>query len=727
MEVRTVSDLRKVFQDYTDLIENDLFPLAQKNNNVQAMQRLRQVWERLQQGPIRVLFLGVSSAGKSTILNAMTGHVIVPEGQHTTSPIPVWIYSDERADISPHFRTITNQGNNSLPHKNNLSGAEFMMEYCYTPEQAAEGTAQKKYQDLIAASVNLQCDYMKDSGITLIDAPGIGASTGDNSRVTNLIKHGCELVMIVFRNMEEPEKIFLQDTFTNTDAPLGHLLKSKRIFAIHNVFERPTTAVAKGQIQEAFRGHLPVDEKEKRLFFINALQTRLAVCGEYEHSFLMQGTFSDQAFSEANDFIKNERKREAKVRKELAPYLEALRENAPDLFSDPAKADALRALLEKHIKMDTKQRGVLNDLWTALQDRAQELIRSPEEVTALLAPIQKGINEAIGFLIDDYDKAIGEARAREYAAPQDLMENLMRIPQRQHMLLEMSRCVADVFGNDPTSKLSTFLSDTCTNIYGYRTQTIYKVEALEGYRLINDTRAGEDAVLLEGFDSSDWSRRVVENILFPRSLQLQEELVKQIKDDITLYSTKTMTLSGHCSVFWEEYKSLIQDILAFYSDKRKSRFICLANPDSTLSRAHDTAVKAVADAQFMRMDADKREEIRAYLRLKQEMILSAPFTSGMRKLFLSTNLIVDHLNPHRWKASNDSIQLYLDTFVQTLKKTVQNDLQLFQKELDQEEKHLVEDYRTLQKKIDTAKEKEKQEQIDLLKQKRKKLREKMLF
>ena len=92
-----LAELQRFFSETRTLIEEQLFPLAQEYRNKEAMEALRQAWLRVMQGPIRVLFLGVSSAGKSTLINAMTGRIVVPEGRHTTSPVPVWIHSSESA------------------------------------------------------------------------------------------------------------------------------------------------------------------------------------------------------------------------------------------------------------------------------------------------------------------------------------------------------------------------------------------------------------------------------------------------------------------------------------------------------------------------------------------------------------------------------------------------------------------------------------------------------
>ena len=103
---KNLAELQSFFSETRETIEKQLFPLAQKYGNREAMKALRQAWLRLLQGPVRVLFLGVSSAGKSTLINAIVGNVVVPEGRHTTSPVPVWIHSSESALKAPDVRTV---------------------------------------------------------------------------------------------------------------------------------------------------------------------------------------------------------------------------------------------------------------------------------------------------------------------------------------------------------------------------------------------------------------------------------------------------------------------------------------------------------------------------------------------------------------------------------------------------------------------------------------------
>ena len=122
---KNLAELQSFFSETRETIENQLFPLAQKYGSREAMKALRKAWLRLLQGPVRVLFLGVSSAGKSTLVNAMIGRIVVPEGRQTTSPVPVWIYSGESAQTSPHIQTIREGEAGNLPEQSNLGGGNF--------------------------------------------------------------------------------------------------------------------------------------------------------------------------------------------------------------------------------------------------------------------------------------------------------------------------------------------------------------------------------------------------------------------------------------------------------------------------------------------------------------------------------------------------------------------------------------------------------------------------
>lgn len=59
---------------------------------------LRHLEPSLQQGLVRIAFVGVTSTGKSTAINALVGQLVLPENPSVSSPIPVWIgYQDQEA------------------------------------------------------------------------------------------------------------------------------------------------------------------------------------------------------------------------------------------------------------------------------------------------------------------------------------------------------------------------------------------------------------------------------------------------------------------------------------------------------------------------------------------------------------------------------------------------------------------------------------------------------
>ena len=82
----SLQDLLELFDLYRKQTDQ-LLQYAKQHNDEKAIAALLRVKHRLHQGPVRALVLGASSAGKSTLINALAGDIVTPEGEHTTSPI----------------------------------------------------------------------------------------------------------------------------------------------------------------------------------------------------------------------------------------------------------------------------------------------------------------------------------------------------------------------------------------------------------------------------------------------------------------------------------------------------------------------------------------------------------------------------------------------------------------------------------------------------------------
>jgi len=354
-----INRLREIFEGYGEVVKK-LYKMAEEQNDRAAMKQLRTVWDRLQQGPVRAMVIGVSSAGKSTLLNALAGSIVVPEGPHTTSPVPVWIYSSGAVRHSPDVRIFKTEGGSLPSAKNNRIGRyAFMTDYCYTPSQAARGSAKGKFADVTAATVNVNVETKRiyDSGITFMDTPGIGVAIDDNTRVDDTISGGCEFALVVFREMTNETHEFLRSQFVNKNAPLNGILQKGRVFAVHNCFGAGTEQDARAHIKNTFNGQL-----DDRLFMINARYARKDSAGYYDYVGLLPADSRDRVADEAAKIMDEEH--------------EALAE-----AEDTARTDLQQQRQESRAELDK--------LWAALESGVRELLDKPEEV---LMPVCSSIN-----------------------------------------------------------------------------------------------------------------------------------------------------------------------------------------------------------------------------------------------------------------------------------------------------------------------------------------------
>lgn len=376
MEISNMQDLHFVFDKYREMVEY-LQQEAKERNNTQAKEILDAVWLRLHQGPVRTLVLGVSSAGKSTLINALARNIVVPEGKRTTSPIPVWVYS-RNGDKVPRIRILKNTEDGCQEHK--CKRYEYLRDYCYTSKQAGQGTDHGKYKDLVAATVNVDTPALTDSGVTLIDTPGIGVSDGDNARVNEILRQGCEALIITFRTLQEEEvKQYFRELLVGEDAPLRNLIEEDRVLLVLNCDPKTqciSPIITRKHVEATFNGWDCGD----RLFKLIAWDARICTCGLYE-------------------------------------YVEFLPDDACEEDSEQAEAAQ-----KKEIERDklAKPQKDLERLEQALQEVAEDICNNSNAVNRILSPIKENLIRAAELLKEDLAQKREEIQKTEFAAPEEM-------------------------------------------------------------------------------------------------------------------------------------------------------------------------------------------------------------------------------------------------------------------------------------------------------------------
>lgn len=690
-DIHSIQQLKQAFKEYIKLIEEVLYPAAQANGNMDAMEHLHTAWLRLQQGPIRTLLLGVSSAGKSTLINAMTGHIVVPEARHTSSPIPVWIYSDAKAASVPRIRVVRENGAMQPPTIDNAGGGQqFIFKYCYTAQDAAQGTAQNKYKDVIAASVNLKSKAALNSGITLVDAPGIGVSVGDNTRVKHILNGGCELIVIVFMSMNQQDEDYYRQLLVEENAPFRDILQSKRLFAVHNVVKPGSGADAKAHVKTAFNDALP----EKNLFMINALHARMTSVeknnGIYDYTDLAPEGCSDEEWAEATKKLETEQKK---------------RERA-------------------------KPQKDLDRLWSALGARAEAMVRDRTELDAILAPIHHEINTAISLLEADYDWAIAVAQNRAYNAPDALLRNRKSLKEYLDKRREGVTRVKAVFGNSADSDFSKFLASETESFCRQVREYLKRLPELLKYRLYTDENELTTESLLHGIASPGWSQSVMEGIMIPRSRNMANFLSLQFLTES--YEEKSIPgLRARLFKFYLDHQSIAEEMRLLTPEVKKEldRIIGLDRPGDNLDSGHRSGVEAVrnSNALVLRPYSDQAQKIQNYLKQKQLKINAGGLGGRLQRGFLNVNLENDQLDPFIQKEIERAVNCYADNFFIIPKNNIQRAMNLFEKKAKEEIKRLEKQLQDIESEIAAEQQRQKKEAVDKLKREKRRLSEQHIW
>ena len=642
-----IGELRKLFGEYSGLVEK-LYKQAKEQDDIKTMNDLRRVWERLQQGPIRAMVVGVSSAGKSTMLNALAGNIIVPEGSHTTSPVPVWIYSDGEAQFSPDVRIFKTKGENTLPsaRNNNIGIYPFITDYCYTPIEAARGTAKDKYKDVTAASVNVNVETRRiyQSGVTFVDTPGIGVAIGDNIRVDDVISGGCEFALVVFRNMTQETRDFLKNQFVDKGAPLGHILKHGRVFAVHNYTDAGTDADARTHMKSIFGQQL-----KDGLFMINALYARQGNADFYDYKGLLPPSSRNDLAKEVNDSMWNEHNAIAQVQ---------TREDLQELWK------------ESHEELDR--------LWAAFESGVSKILEKPEE---LLMPICTRINECFIRL------------SRKYFDPEleeqlnDLNDRSFELVKEAHNKVRMAKevdyskrleIIKYLFDDNFISRFS---QDAYDDLISDARDSFIESEEFKKYRPLADTEAGAWAVAERHIVSRTGCIELMYNVILRRLEKMNDLLIEHISNEYfgaphnVSYSAMIRSLFDivrdniekieqplTAEIPWYGEGDIAENLLPLMTNREPTEEDLLykaiyANENTSgmpwydkelikiCKAAHAEAMIAISKMNPLVMDKQLQEEIKAFMLKKQGVVERGGLRGAWAKNGIGIDLGYDYFAP----------------------------------------------------------------------------------
>lgn len=302
-----VTDVRKLFDDSNmrlGAIMSDIESKApllysaglKRINEVLGMEKRRNSL-----GLIRALVVGPSDSGKSTMINALAGKVLVPEVAYTSTLISTWLgQTDNFAEqgVGVDYYDVKDKDRKNLLTKPE-GFDDFRCMYCYRAEDLADRKRVKKPtflqgMDLREAYVRFETHegLMNDLALVLVDSLGNGVSLVDDEKARqNMANCDMAFVLVPFEGvMQQGDIDFLATSLLNP--------KVSRIKPEHIIFVVNKIDLSQSPVQSVKCCKLSIKallEKAKiysdtlyermcaNVVTFSALFDRLAFVGEYPY------------------------------------------------------------------------------------------------------------------------------------------------------------------------------------------------------------------------------------------------------------------------------------------------------------------------------------------------------------------------------------------------------------------------------------------------------------
>lgn len=253
---------------------------------------LRANAQRLSLGAVRLAVLGNSNAGKSTLINALLRVIAVPESGNTASPIPVWFAAGDELRYSVYTRT---EDGERCGHPDTET---FIRQYCYNLMDIADDK-RVRFSDVLWASAEVQSDFLKKTGFTLIDTLGINATEADTVKTIATIDAGVDVVIFVTARVDllDSDLRFLREHvlgYGERDVP--YPVRPSQLLLVYNDkgMAGATLDHLEHSAEKLLDGAPPAEIeafKRNNLIMLNALAARRMRCGAYDYEhFAPEGT-----------------------------------------------------------------------------------------------------------------------------------------------------------------------------------------------------------------------------------------------------------------------------------------------------------------------------------------------------------------------------------------------------------------------------------------------------
>lgn len=368
-------------------------------------QDMKQLHLRLKQGPVRLLVIGMSCSGKSTLVNTLAEDFVAPEGTTATSCIPLWVSGklSEPVEGETDFHMLFQKDNGLVEKPCNMVVA--LNQLCHAP---GEGTDVP--EDLAAVTAQVSGGFLWDSGLTLIDTPGIGQQKEDDKWTEKSIFLGAEMLLIAHGSNKKILEKNIQALFPNGEMDLG-LNMQKDLFLLGNDIFSTKQGVCLTLKELVAKWN---SKGEKRFYWMNILEQRLQM-GYYKYSEWYPVGTNDKEVNkkkEREDFEKYQMFQNAiKAAKASGGDIQRGIENYEELKTEQYLKAAPGEMERENIlqALPNRKKKALAD-WKNMEKLRSDLKRRADEIYCdpkrICTPIEKELRDIGNALLKYYQKSI---------------------------------------------------------------------------------------------------------------------------------------------------------------------------------------------------------------------------------------------------------------------------------------------------------------------------------